>query len=83
MFELEDLAAAGEIVVSAETAAAVDPGWLGEERDGARLMRRLEPGASTVPPPPSVPGVELHEYVPAPAARRTSPSRAARPSTAR
>ena len=49
VFELEDLASAGEIVVSAETAAAVDPAWLGDERDGARLMTRLEPGASIDP----------------------------------
>jgi len=66
VFELEDLATAGEIVLSAETAAAVDPGWLGEERDGAVLMHRLEPGASTIPPPPNVAGVHLSEYVPAP-----------------
>jgi class 3 adenylate cyclase/tetratricopeptide (TPR) repeat protein len=66
VFELEDLASAGEIVLSAETAAAVDPAWLDEEREGARLMRRLEPGASTIPPPPDVPGANLDEYVPAP-----------------
>jgi class 3 adenylate cyclase/tetratricopeptide (TPR) repeat protein len=66
VFELEDLASAGEIVLSAETAGAVDPAWLGDERDRARLMRRLEPGASTVPPPPDVAGRSLGEYVPAP-----------------
>ncbi len=64
VFELEDLAAAGEIVVSAETAAQVDAAWLAEDRDGARLMTRLEPGASTIPPPPDVPGAELELYVP-------------------
>ena len=37
-----------------------------EERDGARLMRRLEPGASPIPPPPDVAGADLDEYVPAP-----------------
>ena len=52
VFELEDLASAGEIVLSTETAAEVDPSWLAEEKEGARLMRRLEPGASTIPPPP-------------------------------
>jgi len=62
--ELEDLAGASEIVVSAETAAAVDPAWLLEERDGARLLRRLEPGSSDVPPPPDLPGERLEEYVP-------------------
>ena len=29
-------------------------------------MHRLEPGASTIPPPPDVPGARLDEYVPAP-----------------
>src|SRR5262249_12479771 len=43
VFELEDLASAEEIVVSADTAAAVDPAWLGEERAGAFVMTRLEP----------------------------------------
>jgi class 3 adenylate cyclase len=66
VFELEDLASAGEIVLSADTAAAVDPGWLADARDGVRLMRRLEPGSSPIPPPPAVPGVDLRLYVPAP-----------------
>ncbi len=66
VFELEDLANAGEIMVSAETAAQIDPSWLGGDRDGARLMRRLAPGASTIPPPPEVPGVGLENYVPRP-----------------
>jgi class 3 adenylate cyclase/tetratricopeptide (TPR) repeat protein len=66
VFELEDLATAGEIVLSAETAAAVEPEWIGDERDGAFLMRRLEPGSSTIPPPPDLPGVRLFEYVPGP-----------------
>ena len=29
-------------------------------------MTRLAPGASTIPPPPDVPGVSLEEYVPRP-----------------
>ncbi len=66
VFELEDLATAGEIVVSAETAAQLDPSWLGDERDGARLITRLAPGSSTIPPPPDVPGRNLEEYVPRP-----------------
>ncbi|HEX7222347.1 MAG TPA: adenylate/guanylate cyclase domain-containing protein, partial [Candidatus Limnocylindrales bacterium] len=64
VFELEDLAGASEIVVSAETAAVVDPRWLLEEREGARLLRRLEPGSSEVPPPPGPAGERLEEYVP-------------------
>jgi class 3 adenylate cyclase/tetratricopeptide (TPR) repeat protein len=63
--ELEDLADASEIVVSAETAAAVDPAWLIEERHGgARLLRRLDPSRSDVPPPPDLAGDRLDEYVP-------------------
>ena len=66
VFELEDLASAGEIVMSAETAALVDPTWVGDEKDGALTMIRLEPGASAIPPPPAVPGSDVHEYVPRP-----------------
>ena len=62
--ELEDLASASEIFVSAETAAAIPNEWLIEERDGAHLLRRLEPAASPVPPPPDVAGARLGEYVP-------------------
>ncbi len=65
VFELEDLAGAGEILVSAETAARVDDAWLGEEREGARLLRRLTPGASTIEPPPFLPGDDLVRFVPA------------------
>ena len=64
VFELEDLAEAGEIVVSDETAAGVDPDWLGERREGARLLQRLEPGASTIEPPPFLPGEDLARFVP-------------------
>jgi class 3 adenylate cyclase/tetratricopeptide (TPR) repeat protein len=66
VFELEDLATAGEIVLSAETAAAVDPDWIGDEREGAFVMRRLEPGASTIPPPPDIAGTQLASFVPEP-----------------
>ncbi len=34
------------------------------ERDGAHLLRRLDPSRSAVPPPPDVPGERLGEYVP-------------------
>jgi class 3 adenylate cyclase/tetratricopeptide (TPR) repeat protein len=65
VFELEDLAGASEIVISAETAAAVDRAWLMEERaGGAYLLRRLAPSRSYVPPPPDVAGERLDEYVP-------------------
>src|SRR5918998_526288 len=45
VFELEDLAGASEIVVSAETAAAVEQAWLVDERAGAHVLRRLDPSA--------------------------------------
>jgi predicted ATPase/class 3 adenylate cyclase len=64
VFELEDLASGSEIVVSAETAVAVDPAWLLGEREGARVLQRLEPGSSTVPPPPDIAGERLEAYVP-------------------
>ena len=64
--ELETLASAGDIVLSAETSAAVDPSWLGEPREGAWLMRRQEPSGSSVPPPRAVVGTNLEEFVPIP-----------------
>src|ERR1700757_4811100 len=75
VFELEDLASAGEIVLSAQTAATVDAAWLGEERDGAQVMERLEPGTSTIPPPVDVSGARLEEYVPAPLRAHLAASR--------
>ena len=83
VFELEDLAEAGEIVVSAETAAGVDPDWLGERREGARLLQRLEPGAST-DPTASVPARRGPGPIRADARSATTwRSRAVRRSTAR
>jgi class 3 adenylate cyclase/tetratricopeptide (TPR) repeat protein len=64
VFQLEDLASAGEIMLSAETAAAVETGWLEAERDGAHLMRRLDPGTTSLPPAPEVGGFRLDEYMP-------------------
>jgi class 3 adenylate cyclase/tetratricopeptide (TPR) repeat protein len=66
VFELEGLASAGEILLSAQTAAAVDSAWLGEEREGARFMHRLEhePHRSADAPPPDFSGSQLEEFVP-------------------
>ena len=64
VFELEDLAEAGEVALSAETAALVDAAWLEGSRDDAHLLRALEPGSSPVPPPQAVGGRELARYVP-------------------
>jgi predicted ATPase/class 3 adenylate cyclase len=69
-FELEDASVAGEILVSARTADALDPASLGEERDGARLLVRREPqvdverGSNNLLDDPGE--VELAEYVPVP-----------------
>jgi class 3 adenylate cyclase/tetratricopeptide (TPR) repeat protein len=64
---LESAAEAGEIVVGPGTAAALDPAWLGEEREGARLLAGV-PDESPPAPEPGDP-VEtagLEQYVPAP-----------------
>ena len=65
VFELEKLATAGEIIVSAETAANIDPAWLGEDLDGARLMTQLVPCVSSISLPHEVAGRELKLYLPA------------------
>ncbi len=65
VFALEDLAEAGEIVVSAETAERVEPSWLAGARGDGLLLRALEPGSSPIPPPEAVEGHELAAYVPA------------------
>ncbi len=64
VFALEDLAEAGEVVVSEETAARIDPGWLSDRREDGHLLRALERGASPVPPPEAVGGRDLAAYVP-------------------
>ena len=66
VFELEDLASATEVVVSAETAAEIDPTWLLESRDDAHLLVQLGAGASPVPPPLDVEGSDLDSYIPKP-----------------
>lgn len=66
VFELEDLASAGEIVVSRETAEHVEPAWIDGEIEDALHMRRLPPGASSLPVPEVPEGRNLDAYVPAP-----------------
>jgi class 3 adenylate cyclase/tetratricopeptide (TPR) repeat protein len=64
---LEDLASAGEVLVSPRTAAALEPSWLAGERDGARL---LDLGSVSGEPPPSrapvVSAGDLEAYIPRP-----------------
>ena len=54
LVRLERAAGAGEAIVSEATAAAVPPAWLGEHRDGGRLLSRAVPVvpavSSGVPP---------------------------------
>lgn len=62
---MEAAAEAGEILVSAATAAGLDPGILGDEREGGRLLRRrpdAEPLPGGVQLPPG--GVDASGFVP-------------------
>jgi class 3 adenylate cyclase/tetratricopeptide (TPR) repeat protein len=65
---LESEASADEILVSARTAEALESAWLGEERAGARILRRLADEAPDVAAQLAfVAGEEgLAEYVPEP-----------------
>jgi len=67
VLELEDLAMAEKIVLSAEAAAQVDADWLDDETIGAaRVLSRVTPGSSRSALLPRVTGAHLDEYVPAP-----------------
>jgi len=65
---LESEANAGEVLVSAATAAALDPGWLGGERGTARLLRldAVDERPGDAPEVPVVETDELAESLPAP-----------------
>ena len=83
VFELEDLAVAGEIVVSSETAALLDPAWLAGERDGAPADHPLGAGREHHPTASrgargAPGGLRAPDH-----SATTSRSRAARRSTAR
>ena len=70
--ELEDAAEAGEVLVSAATAAALDPTWLGGERDGARLLGWPRPrgaGRACASATSRSPDVDLERVRPDAAAR--------------
>ena len=54
--KLEDAAESGEVLVSAATAAALEPGWLVGERDGAALVRVPAGSSSARPSRPTLPG---------------------------
>jgi class 3 adenylate cyclase/tetratricopeptide (TPR) repeat protein len=66
VLELEDLAMADEVVLSAEAAARVDADWLDETMGAAWVLSRVTPGLSRSALLPAVTGAHLDEYVPAP-----------------
>jgi class 3 adenylate cyclase/tetratricopeptide (TPR) repeat protein len=67
--ELEDAGEAGEIIVSAETAAALEPEVLGGEKAGGRLVVAAPEAAGVFEPLPDVSGLPLESLVPPPIRR--------------
>ena len=63
---MEQTAEAGEVAISAVTAAAIDPAAVGRAKGEGFLLRR-EPDAASYPaqPRPDVAGVDLRTFVPA------------------
>jgi class 3 adenylate cyclase/tetratricopeptide (TPR) repeat protein len=64
--EMEAASEAGEILLSPETAAAVDPSVLGEEKGPGRLLQAAPEVRGTLAPLPTADGVPLEIAVPAP-----------------
>ena len=64
--EMEAASEAGEILVSAETAAVLGEDTLGEERHGGRLLVAAPEVRGTVEPLPNIEGIALEIAVPAP-----------------
>jgi class 3 adenylate cyclase/tetratricopeptide (TPR) repeat protein len=67
--ELEDAGDAGDIIVSAETAAALAPGVLGDEKAGGYLVKSAPEAQGTFEPLPDVSGLPLELFVPPPVRR--------------
>jgi class 3 adenylate cyclase/tetratricopeptide (TPR) repeat protein len=67
--ELEDAGDAGEILVSAETAAALEPASLGGEKAGGRLVVAAPEVRGSFEPLPDVSGLPLELLVPPPVRR--------------
>src|SRR5262245_31116032 len=64
---MEHAANAGDILVSTDTAAALDPALLGDARDGGVLLRRVPPPPAFVPTDVAADqyaGLDLAAYVP-------------------
>jgi class 3 adenylate cyclase/tetratricopeptide (TPR) repeat protein len=64
--EMEAASEAGEILLSAETAALLEDDALAEEKSGGRLLRAAPSARGTVAPLPPVEGIPLEVAVPAP-----------------
>ena len=64
--EMEAASEAGEILVSQETAAELDPSTLGDEKGGGRLLQAAPEVAGSLEPLPDLDGVPIEIAVPAP-----------------
>ena len=64
--EMEAASEAGEIHVSPETAAFLDPATLGEEKGPGTLLQAAPSVTSSAAPPPEIPPISLEQAVPAP-----------------
>jgi hypothetical protein len=72
---LESEAGSGEVLISAATAAAIDPGWLAGDRGNARLLRltAVDEGGRDAPETSVAETDALAESVPARFARPSPP----------
>jgi class 3 adenylate cyclase/tetratricopeptide (TPR) repeat protein len=64
--EMEAASEAGEILVSQETAAELDPSTLGDEKGGGRLLQAAPNVSGALEPLPDLDGVPIEIAVPAP-----------------
>ena len=64
--EMEAASEAGEILISPETAAELDPSTLGEEKGPGRLLQAAPDVTGTLEPLPDVDGIPIELAVPAP-----------------
>jgi class 3 adenylate cyclase/tetratricopeptide (TPR) repeat protein len=64
--EMEATSEAGEILVSAETAAELDPSTLGEEKGSGRLLQAAPDVSGTLEPLPEFSGIPIELAIPAP-----------------
>jgi class 3 adenylate cyclase/tetratricopeptide (TPR) repeat protein len=64
--EMEGASEAGEILISPETAAELDPSTLGEEKGSGRLLQAAPDVTGTLEPLPDVDGIPIELAVPAP-----------------